>query len=212
MKRSDINGLLRKSYAPRSNLTKEENKALLELKGDKDMSLLTANKSVAMVVLDKKDYIETTQELPGQPAYRTIERDLTNKLKSKLIPMLRKIKGDTWMEENLYKTKQPTGCTPKILSFAQNPQNRHPIRPIASSRDSATYGVAKNLAKMLWPLVGKSPHYIHSTKDFVNKVSKVPLLPGEGLCSYDVLALFISVSIDPALNIIRELLEQDTSL
>ena len=72
--------------------------------------------------------------------------------------------------------------------------------------------MAKVLAKVLRPLVGKSPHHIQSTKGFVNRVSKVTLLPGECLCSYDVTALFTSVSIDPALNIIRELLEQDVTL
>ena len=72
------------------------------------------------------------------------------------------------------------------------------------SRGSVTYGVAKVLAKILRPLVGKSPHHIQSTKDFVNRVSKVTLLPGECLCSYDVTALFTSVSVDPALNIIKK--------
>ena len=51
-------------------------------------------------------------------------------------------------------------------------------------------------------MVGKSPHHIQSTKDFVDRVSKVTLLPGECLYSYDVTSLFTSVPIDPALNII----------
>ena len=41
---------------------------------------------------------------------------------------------------------------------------------------------------------------------------KVTLLPRECLCSYDVTALFTSVPINPPLNILRELLEQDTIL
>ena len=71
-----------------------------------------------------------------------------------------------------------------------------PLRPIVSSRGSVTYGVTK----ILRPLVAKSLHHIQSTKDFVNKVSKVTLLLGECLCSYDVLALFTSVPIDAVLN------------
>ena len=47
-------------------------------------------------------------------------------------------------------------------------------------------------------------------KDFAE--SKVTLQAGECLCSYDVTALFTSVPVDPALNIIQGLLEQDTSL
>ena len=52
--RTDIVGLLRKWHAPIPNLTKEENKTLVELKRDKDRTILTADKSEAMVILDKK--------------------------------------------------------------------------------------------------------------------------------------------------------------
>ena len=45
------------------NLTKEEIKALGELKRDKDRTKLTADKGVAMVVLDKKDYLEKAKVL-----------------------------------------------------------------------------------------------------------------------------------------------------
>ena len=43
-------------------------------------------------------------------------------------------------------------------------------------------------------------------------MSRVIVIPEECVCSYDVTALFTSVPIDPALNIIRELLEQDITL
>ena len=59
---------------------------------------------------------------------------------------------------------------------------------------------------------GKWPHHIQKTRDFVSKVRKVTLLPGEHLSSYDVTALFTSVPIDPALNIIKNLFEQDDTL
>ena len=53
---------------------------------------------------------------------------------------------------------------------------------------------------------------IHSTQDFMEKVSKVTLQPGEYLSSYDVTALFTSVPLDPALKIMQGLLEPDTLL
>ena len=84
--------------------------------------------------------------------------------------------------------------------------------PIISSRGSVTYGVANVLGKILKPLVGKFPHHVHSTKDFVERVSKVTHQPDEYLCSYDVTALVTSVPVEPACNIIKDVLEQDTSL
>ena len=62
------------------------------------------------------------------------------------------------------------------------------------------------------PLVGKSPHHINSTQDFVEQAKHITLAPGECLSSYDVSALFISVPVDPALNIIKDLLEKDDTL
>ena len=68
------------------------------------------------------------------------------------------------------------------------------------------------LAKILKPLVGQSPHHITSTQDFVEQVRHIKLGPGECLSSYDVSALFTSVPIDRALNIIKDLLDKDTTL
>ena len=62
------------------------------------------------------------------------------------------------------------------------------------------------------PLVGKSPHHINSTQDFVQQVKHITLVPGECLSSYDVSALFTSVPVDPALKIIRDLLDKDHTL
>ena len=69
-----------------------------------------------------------------------------------------------------------------------------------SSCGSVTYWVAKELAKILKPLVGKSPHHINSTQDFVEQAKHFKLEAGECLSSYDVSALFTSVPIDPALQ------------
>ena len=113
--RADINGLLRRVQTPKPNLNKAEIKALAELRRDKDGIVLTADKGVAMVVLDKDKCIEKAENLLAQPAYRTIDRDPTNKLKAQLILKLRRIKRETNMDEGMYKTMYPTGCIP--LSF-----------------------------------------------------------------------------------------------
>ena len=80
---------------------------------------------------------------------------------------------------------------------------------MVSSCGSVTYGMAKELTIILKPLVGNSPHDINSTQDFVEQVNKVTLLSWECLSSYDVTALFTSVPVDPALGIIKDLLEKD---
>ena len=99
--RADINSLLRRTQVPKSNLTKQESVGLAQLKKDKDRVVLTADKGVSMVVMDKEDYIKNAESLLVQPAYRTIDRDPTSKIKSKLITKLRKIKKDTNKDEGM---------------------------------------------------------------------------------------------------------------
>ena len=107
----------------------------------------------------------------------------------------------------------PTGCVPpKFYGLPKIHKPDTPLRHIVSSCGSVTYGVAKELAKILKPLVGKSPHHINSTQDFVEQAKHFKLESGECLSSYDVSALFTSVPIDPALNIIKDLLVKDNTL
>ena len=100
-------------------------------------------------------------------------------------------------------------CPPKFYGHPKIPKTDTPLRPIVSSFGSVTYGVAKELAKILKPLVGKSPHHINNTQDFVEQTKQITLAQGECLSSYDVSALFTSALVDPAPNTLKDLLEKD---
>ena len=68
------------------------------------------------------------------------------------------------------------------------------------------------MANILWPLVGCSPHHIGNTQHFIEEAKSIQLQQGETMSAYDIRALFISVPEDPALNIIHNKLQQDTTL
>ena len=134
------------------------------------LTILTADKGVAMVVLDKEDYINKAKELLNTPSYKEIPKDPTNKIKAQLITKLRRIKKDRKLDEATYRTMYPTGCIPpKFYGLPKIHKTGTPLRPIVSSRGPVTYGVAKVLSKVIQPLVGKSSHHIQSTSDFVSK-------------------------------------------
>ena len=185
----------------------------MELKRNRDRIVLTADKRVAMVIMDRQDYINKANHLLNQSTYRSIAKDPTRSIKNKLNNILKRVKNQTGLDSNTYKSMYPTGCVqPKFYGLPKIHKPDTPLRPIVSSCGSVTYGVAKELAKILNPLVGKSPHHITSTQDFVEQARHIKLEPGECLSSYDVSALFTSVPIDPALNIIKDLLDKDTTL
>ena len=122
-----------------------------------------------MVVMERKHYIEKSTNLLAQPAYRTINRNLINKLKAKLITLLRKIKRETGLGTGIYKYMYPTGCiSPKFYGLFK-------IHKTNTFSGLQYLAGAKILAKILKHLVGNSLHHVHSTKDFVERVSKVTL-------------------------------------
>ena len=83
--------------------------------------MLIADKGVAMAVMDKEDYIQKAESLLVQLAYRTIDRDPTSKIKAKLITTLRRIKRDTKMDEDMYKTMYLAAACPLSFMGNQNP-------------------------------------------------------------------------------------------
>ena len=56
--RLEVNTILRKAKPPKSNISREEKKALKELMEDQDRMVLTADKAMALVVMDRKEYQE----------------------------------------------------------------------------------------------------------------------------------------------------------
>ena len=117
-----------------------------------------------MVIMDRQEYINKSNQLLSQPVYRAIPRDPTNKIKTKLINILKRVKNQTGLDNNIYKAMYPMGCGAlKFYGFCKIHKLDTPLRPIVSSRGSVIYGVAKVLTKILKPLVGKYLHHIHST-------------------------------------------------
>ena len=211
--RGETKSILKNIQPPRPNISKEEAKAIQELKRDKEKIILTTDKGVSMVVLDKEDYIKKSEDLLKQNTYRELVADPTNKYKNKLINLLKTIKSEGGMNNNTYKRLYPTeAVSPKHYGLPKIHKAGVPLRPIISSRGSATYETAEELAKVIRPLVGRYPHQAQNNKDFLESIRNIKLQPDKCIMSYDVSALFTFIPIDPAIKIIQAHLEYDKDL
>ena len=65
-----------------------------------------------MVIMDRQDYIHKANQLLNQNTYRSIAKDPTNSIKNKLINILKRVKNQTGLDSNTYKSMYPTGCVP----------------------------------------------------------------------------------------------------
>ena len=68
------------------------------------------------------------------------------------------------------------------------------------------------MATILSPFNGKTEHDVKNSNEFVKEVREIRLDPEKELRSYDVSALFTSVSIDKALLVIKEKVKEDDTL
>ena len=81
--RPDIARVLKQARPPKANISKEEWRAIKELRSDKEHLILTANMGVALVVMDRKEYTRKMKELlDDNNTYRPLKMDPTNKQKN----------------------------------------------------------------------------------------------------------------------------------
>ena len=65
------------------------------------------------------------------------------------------------------------------------------------------------LLNILGPLVGKTPCHVKNSADFVSKIKDLEVPPPWKLISFDVSALFTSIPINEAIQVVRECLRKD---
>ena len=211
--RGEVKALLRKDHKAKPNIPKDEYQVLREIKKDNTRQVLTADKEVSLVVLDSEDYTAKSETLLNQPNYKVLKTDPTNKYKNKLVGLLKTIKAEGGIDDITYKRLYPTGAVPpKYYGLPKVHKPGMPLRPIISSVGSVTHATAKELVRIIKPLVGGSQHHVKNNMDFIHSIECIQLKSDECMMSFDVESLFTSVPIEPSIQIIKKLLEDDKSL
>ena len=97
------------------------------------------------MVIDREEYIKKAQVLlEDRGTYKILKADPINKMKNKLISLLKKINPEGGINDTLYKKMYPTGAVPpKFYGLLKVHKRDIPLRPIVSSRGSISYEVAK---------------------------------------------------------------------
>ena len=150
--RGEIKALLKKNHKIKPNIPKGEYQVLKDVKKDNTRMVLTADKGMSMVVVDRKDYAKKSEELLHQQNYKILQTDPTNKYKNKLISLIKSIKAEGGMDDNTYRRLYPTGAVPpKYYGLPKVHKPGMPLRPIISNIGSVTHTTAKELSRILKP-------------------------------------------------------------
>ena len=118
--------------------------------------VLTVDKVVAMVVMDKQDHTDKVLTLlTDTNTYRIINKDPTTRVKkNKLTNTLKGIKQTGGLSDSTYRKVYPfSAVSPKFYCLPEIHKVCSPLRPIMSSRGSITYGLAKkHYLPLGWPV------------------------------------------------------------
>ena len=113
---------------PSSNISKGEFVAIQELKGNKDITILPADKGRATVILNTTDYETKMATLLNDPTtYEPLANDPTAPYKRKLINIIKRWQSEDPIPQQLKHRIYPhSRRSPQDLWAAQYPQTRFP--------------------------------------------------------------------------------------
>ena len=163
--------------------------------------LLRQDKGRGIVMTNRMKYTEKCLNLLNTDSFVKLNYDPSKTIEGKIQRSLRKIKNNLTKQE--YAKLYPTGSLPgKFYSTAKRRKLKNdstvddlPLRPIISNVGTASYQLAKYLAKLISPL-SKSQYTVNSTKEFIETVRKERIPTLYKMIPFDVTSLFTMVPLD----------------
>ena len=199
-----------------TNITKAEHLALENLRKDKDLIIFTSDKVVALVVMDKTEYITKCEALlQDNSVYQHISIDISPIIHKELIKILQDYKNNNFISETEYTQLRPHGSNSPAARFYGLPnilKNNMLICPIVSFCGRATYNTAKFITEILQNYCGKTSSFVKDSTDFIKKIKHLSInLEEETIVSFDVIALFTSITVPFALPVINSKISNCTN-
>lgn len=181
------------------NLSKEEKGAIRSLKQDPSITIKSADKGGAVVILNTEDYVaEANRQLSDRNFYLPLARDQSQRFNDRIETYLASLlKKEIISKASLRPTHQPT--TP---AFYHNPKIHKPKtssgippgRPIISGNGCATEKILALVDLCINPLVPLLPSYVKDSTHFLSLLQDYldqhTVGPGTLLVTLDVSALY----------------------
>ena len=157
-----------------TNITKSEHLAFENVRKDKDCIIVTADKGMFLVVMDKTEYISKCEALPqDNSVYQHLSKDTSPTIHKEPIKILQDYKNNNLISETEYTQLRPHGSNSPTTRFYGLPKiykNNMPMCPIVSACGTAIYNTAKFIIKILQNYCGKTSSFVKDSTDLIKKI------------------------------------------
>ena len=130
------------------------------LRKDNDYINVTADKGVALVVMDKIEYITKCEALlQDNSFYQYLSKVTSPTIHKELFKIMQDYKNNNFISETEYTQPRYHGSYSPAARFYSLPKihkNNMPMHPIVSACGTATYNTAKFITKILQNYCGKT--------------------------------------------------------
>nr|VZI46209.1 unnamed protein product [Spirometra erinaceieuropaei] len=192
--RQKVTSLLLKNRRT-NNMSPAEIEAMKELKMDKEIIVLPADKGRATVVMNRVDYNEKAQALlDDQQSYKSTPSSRAKSMTGRLTGLLNLLKRNSAISLDEWRQMKPkeTALT-RFYGLPNIYKPNVPLRPIAALKGSPTYNLSKRMARKLNFLQEGSRTSMNSASQCLVDVRGKVVRPDQIMVSFDVVLLFTSI-------------------
>ena len=197
------------------NISREEQKALENLRNYDDIIIKQADKGSAVVILDRGKYVaEAMRQLHDSEVYISLRDDPTADMIRKVNERVEKLHTDGYISQStlqyLMVTNNATaGCfylLPKIH------KKNCPGHPVISGCNTPTEKISAFVDSQLKPLLSQIPSFVKDTNHFWNNLKAMGKFPdGAILVTIDVVGLYPHIPMMTVLRLLEKLLTTDAT-
>lgn len=201
------------------NLTKEEYRALKDLKNKPEIIIKPADKGGAIVIMDHELYVaEGLRQLNNDRYYKRLSEPIYVESAALITKELTTLRSKGFINDKQFTYLSP-GAEIKRRQFYLLPKihkNREKWphtcmpegRPIVSDVNSETYRISEYIDYFLQPLAITHESYIKDTYDFVDKIRDTAVNKSDLLVTGDVTALYTNMNITRILQTVRDIFNE----
>ena len=152
----------------------KQRRAIQDLKRNENIVLVPADKGRATVIMDREEYTRKMKLiLNDADKYRIVKCDPTLKIERETTKSLKHLRKEGYIDDRLCDSLTPRYSERlQMYGLPKVHKDGVPMRPIVSCIGSQTYGLAKDLARILTPLSGQTKYTIMNSTKFVDGCEK----------------------------------------